>query len=1059
MQNDEASDDSEEIFTIKKRKNEGKTKNLKFKKVKKNSLAAENKDHGNNVIAVPRRNNSVKKIAEFMFSVDGNDELEVSSIKTKKDAPISTGLSSGSGITALKLELLAQKERKEELRHTNGFKQPLERAFFLQNGDNVDKEEDLKMDRDWYAGDDLEAPCIDDETHNPFGSENMGYDETREARWKLNKLRGKNNGKMNSYSRMKNTLRNEASDLWENNRMMSSGAIRNLNNFNDDLVSSDLNEENPELDISVNFRIPKFLQEDINELNSAKNIPDISKNTNSSILSNFLTGSLSAVSNQNMISPFKDPESDMAVYAKKGSFLVKENMQKSEKKKQARDTIESSKQDSKLGTLLNEKDSDKNESDEEYGADKRLKKLNKFIDSMKDNESKENQEGNSSSFVKNLTIEQQRKALPVYTVRDEFLRVVDENQVIIVVGETGSGKTTQLTQYLYEHGYGKHGMMIGCTQPRRIAAMSVAKRVSEEMECKVGTTVGFSIRFEDVTSEDTIIRYMTDGILLKETLTDTNLMKYSCIIIDEAHERTLNTDILLALFKRILARRLDLKIIITSATMNAAKFSRYFGNAPMFNIPGRTFPVEIFYSRVTPSDYVENCVKTCLTIHLTYSADDGDILVFLTGKSDIDACCEVLADKLEELKKDNKDGNISDYLILPIYSQMPADLQSKVFDKAEKGTRKIIFATNIAETSLTIDNIKYVVDCGYYKLKMFNPKIGMDTLQVVPISVANAMQRSGRAGRTAPGNCYRLYSNSAFENELFQETIPEIQRTNLSMTLLLLKSLNINDFKKFQFLDMPSSLSIYQSLYDLWSIGAINEKNGLLTELGKKMLKFPMDPTLSKVLINSVDMNCTMEIIIIVSMLSVPSIFYRPKERQAESDSMREKFAVAESDHLTLLNVYLQWEKSKFSNKWCTKHFINHKSLLRAKEIQDQLILIFENNFFKGSNNFLDKNAYKINNWENIRKCLCSGFSNQASKFKSLGKYTNLKTGLELNLHPTSSLYGLSDLPKFVIYHELIFTNKEYMNYVTEVDPKWLVEYGEALYTLKETKTKFFESV
>jgi pre-mRNA-splicing factor ATP-dependent RNA helicase DHX38/PRP16 len=435
------------------------------------------------------------------------------------------------------------------------------------------------------------------------------------------------------------------------------------------------------------------------------------------------------------------------------------------------------------------------------------------------------------------------------------------------VGETGSGKTTQLTQFLYEDGYGKSGL-IGCTQPRRVAAMSVAKRVSEEMECRLGGIVGYAIRFEDCTSKDTVIKYMTDGVLLRESLNEPDVDRYSCIIMDEAHERALNTDVLMGLFKKVLARRRDLKLIVTSATMNSKRFSDFYGGAPEFFIPGRTFPVDVMFHRSPVEDYVDQAVQQVLAIHV--SMGPGDILVFMTGQEDIEVTCELIQERLNAL---NDPPKLS---ILPIYSQMPADLQAKIFDKAAPGVRKVIVATNIAETSLTVDGIMYVVDAGYSKLKVYNPRMGMDTLQITPISQANASQRAGRAGRTGPGKAFHLFTEAAFKDEMYIQTIPEIQRTNLSNTVLLLKSLGVKDLLDFDFMDPPPQDTITTSLFDLWALGALNNI-GDLTEIGKKMTAFPMDPSLAKLLITSEDYGCSEEMLTIVSMLSVPRCILQTK--------------------------------------------------------------------------------------------------------------------------------------------------------------------------------------
>lgn len=373
---------------------------------------------------------------------------------------------------------------------------------------------------------------------------------------------------------------------------------------------------------------------------------------------------------------------------------------------------------------------------------------------------------------------------------------------------------------------------------------------------------------------------------------------------------------------------------------------------------------------------------------------------------------------------------------------MPADLQAKIFDRAAPGVRKVIVATNIAETSLTVDGIMYVVDSGFSKLKVYNPRMGMDTLQITPISQANASQRAGRAGRTGPGKAFHLYTERAFRDELYIAQIPEIQRTNLANTVLLLKSLGVRDLLDFDFMDPPPQDTITTSLFDLWALGALTNL-GELTDLGRQMTSFPMDPSLAKlVIMSATSYNCSEEVLTIVSMLSVPSVFYRPKERLEESDAAREKFFVHDSDHLTLLTVYQQWCANGMRDGWCVKHFLHPKALHRAREIRQQIADIMASSKMP-----LVSCGYDL---DVVRECICSGYYHQAAKRKGLGEYVNLRTSVSVQLHPTSALYNSGDPPDYVVYHELILTSKEYMSCVTAVDAHWLADLGGVFYSVKE---------
>ncbi|EON62114.1 adenosinetriphosphatase [Coniosporium apollinis CBS 100218] len=848
----------------------------------------------------------------------------------------------------------------------------------------VTEEDALALDRDWYGGEEY-GHTFGDETHNPFGDGDSTWQEQQREAALVEKKLGK---RINARA----AQRQKDNDAWETNRMLTSGVAqrRDLDTgFDDD-------DESTRVHLLVHELRPPFLD-----------------------------GRQIFTKQLDPVPAVRDPQSDMAVFARKGSKLVKERRQQRERQKQAHEATNIA--GTALGNLMGVKDSDADSAAPLPGEEEQQlrKRGNRFAGSLKQSEGQ-------SAFSRSKTLEEQRKYLPAFAVREKLLEVIRNNQVTIVVGQTGSGKTTQLTQFLYEDGFAKAGM-IGCTQPRRIAAMSVAKRVSEEMSTKLGGLVGYAIRFEDCTSEETAIKYMTDGVLLRESLVEPDLDKYSCIIMDEAHERGLNTDILMGLFKKLLPRRRDLRLIVTSATMNAERFSRFYGGAPEFFIPGRTFPVDIQFSRSPCEDYVDSAVRQVLAIHVSQSA--GDILVFMTGQEDIDVTCEVIEERLKLLNDPPK------LLILPVYSQLPADLQAKVFESAPPGVRKVIVATNIAETSLTVDGIMYVVDAGFSKLNVYNPRMKIDTLQVTPISQANASQRAGRAGRTGPGKCFHLYTERAFRDEFYIQTIPEIQRANLANIVLLLKSLGVKDLLDFDFMDPPPQDSIVTSLFDLWALGAIDNIGGL-TALGRAMTAFPMDPSLGKIIITSVDYGCSEEILTIAAVLSAPPVFYRPMERQEEADTAKEKFSVSESDHLTLLNVYNMWKMYGYSDAWCTTHFLHAKALHRARDVRDQLVDIMKKHKMALTSCGTD--------WDIIRKCICSGYYHQAAKRKGLGEYINLRTSVTVQLHPTSALYGSPDIPDYVIYHELVQTSKEFMRNVTAVDPHWLAELGGVFYSVKE---------
>mmetsp|Transcript_15244 Transcript_15244/g.32017 ORF Transcript_15244/g.32017 Transcript_15244/m.32017 type:complete len:1035 (+) Transcript_15244:77-3181(+) len=629
-------------------------------------------------------------------------------------------------------------------------------------------------------------------------------------------------------------------------------------------------------------------------------------------------------------------------------------------------------------------------------------------------------------------LQKDRISLPVYQYRTGLLEAVRDYQVLIVVGETGSGKTTQIAQYLHEVGYTRIGK-IGCTQPRRVAAMSVAARVAKEMGVKLGHEVGYNIRFEDCTTDRTIIEYMTDGMLLRSFLNEPDMASYSVMIVDEAHERTLHTDVLFGLVKDVARFREDLKLIISSATLDAEKFSEYFDNAPIFNIPGRRYPVSIHYTKAPEANYLDACVITVLQIHLTQPL--GDVLVFFTGQQEIEEAIDAISAKTRGLGT-----AVGELLVLPIYATLPTDMQAKIFEKTPEGARKVVLATNIAETSITIDNIVYVIDPGFCKQNTFNPRTGMESLIVVPCSKASANQRAGRAGRVLPGKCFRLYTKWSFEHELDDDNAPEIQRSNLGHVVLMLKSIGIDDLLHFDFMDPPPPETLIKALEQLYALSALNDQ-GDLTKAGRRMAEFPMDPMLAKMLIASEKYKCVDEILTVSGMLGVDNaVFYRPKDKGLHADNARKNFHKVGGDHLTLMHVYKQWEETGFSLNWCMENYLQNRSLKRARDIREQLVDMLEKVEIEMTSN--------PNDIDGIRKSILSGFFYHTARLRKDGSYVTVKHPHTVEIHPQSALFGAT--PKLVCYHELVLTTKEYMRQCCEIKPEWLLEVAPHFYQSKD---------
>ncbi|XP_047163618.1 probable pre-mRNA-splicing factor ATP-dependent RNA helicase DEAH4 isoform X2 [Vigna umbellata] len=610
-------------------------------------------------------------------------------------------------------------------------------------------------------------------------------------------------------------------------------------------------------------------------------------------------------------------------------------------------------------------------------------------------------------------------SLPIVQYEEKIIETVERNPVVVVIGETGSGKSTQLSQMLHRRGYGK----IAVTQPRRVAAVSVARRVAQELGVQLGEEVGYAIRFEDRTSHNTRIKYLTDGVLLRESLANPELREYSVIILDEAHERSLNTDILMGLMKRLVkVRSSDLKVLITSATLDGDKVSKFFADCPVLNIPGKLYPVEVLYSSERPSSYLESSLKTALDIHIRQP--EGDILIFMTGQDDI----EKLVSKLEDKVRALEEGSCMDAIILPLHGSLPPELQVRVFSPPPPNCRRIIVATNIAETSLTVDGV-----------------------------VVQANQRAGRAGRTCPGKCYRLYPSRVYNDEFLDVTVPEIQRSSLAGSVLYLKSLDLPDIDilKFDFLDPPSFESLQDALKQLFLIDAIHE-NGAITSFGQKMAELPLEPSLARTLMEASDHGCLSEALTVAAMLSAETTLL-PVQRKTEKKRKHSISNLAEGsglgDHIHLLQIYQCWDQSDFDIGWCKDNGLQVRGMLFVRDVRKQLSQIMQK-LSKGPPDVKanGKREEFRQDYRNLRKALCVGYANQLAerKMHHNGYRTLGFQGQVVQVHP-SSVLSLDDhgkFPDYVVYHELIATPRPYMRNVCAVEMRWVIPIINKLKTL-----------
>ena len=624
------------------------------------------------------------------------------------------------------------------------------------------------------------------------------------------------------------------------------------------------------------------------------------------------------------------------------------------------------------------------------------------------------------------------ESLPVSQRKAEIEKLLSEHQVIVVAGETGSGKTTQLPKMCLELGLGNLGT-IGHTQPRRIAARSVAARIAEELQTELGDLVGYKVRFNDQISDNTQIKLMTDGILLAEIQTDRFLNQYSCLIIDEAHERSLNNDFILGYLKQLLPRRPDLKVIITSATIDVERFSKHFNNAPIIEVSGRTYPVEVRYCPVAEEDDQDQLQGILNAVDELQAEGLGDILIFMNGEREI-------RDTAEALQKQN----LKHTEILPLFARLSAQEQNKIFHPS--GLNRIVLATNVAETSLTVPGIKYVIDPGTARISRYSYRTKVQRLPIEPISQASANQRKGRCGRVSEGICIRLYSEEDFNNRP-EFTDPEILRTNLASVILQMTALGLDDIEAFPFVDAPDKRHIQDGVKLLEELGAfetVQTKSGekrRLTTIGRQLAQLPVDPRLAKMLLSAVDFGSVYEVMIIVSALSIQDPRERPTEKQQASDEKHRRFTDKKSDFLAFLNLwhYVQEQQKALTKnqfrRQCQKDFLNY---LRIREWQD----IYQQIRLAVREMGLPINSEKAE-YQQIHTALLSGLlSHIGLKEAEKQQYLGARNA-HFAIFPNSVLFKKQ--PKWVMAAELVETSKLWGRMVAEIEPEWIEPLAEHL--------------
>lgn len=661
-----------------------------------------------------------------------------------------------------------------------------------------------------------------------------------------------------------------------------------------------------------------------------------------------------------------------------------------------------------------------------------------------------------------------RKTLPIYHHKDKIISYVQNNQVVVVIGETGSGKSTQIPQFLIP----LNKKRIAVTQPRRVAAASLATRVSEEFGCPLGEEIGYQVRFSNVTSHNTKVNYLTDGMLIRELMLDDKLSKYSTIVIDEAHERTVLTDLTLGFLKQLIVsgRRKDLKIIVMSATLNADLFSKFFDYAPILYVEGRMYPVTKHYLSGSSEDIVDTMVRSIVQINM--SEQEGDFLCFLPGQEEIDNCVTILNTLAPLLPKE-----APMIVALPLYAALSPGQQIKIFEKLGPRKRKVILATNIAETSITVSGVKYVIDSGLRKVKVWRHQLGLSTLLTTPISQASAKQRAGRAGRESEGKVFRLYSEKLFLNKLPKQQEAEIVRNDIILPVLTLKKMGVEDLLNWTWLEHPGKEAILGALHTLHFLGALNE-TGKITSLGYKMAVLPLPPSLSAVLISAFDNGVLQDVIDIVSCLSVENLILNVTGNGDLRDEINYKrrqycpLGTRLGDLIALkeyFNYYKELSDSSHTAElkaWCKELFFSYKGFKNVMRVRKQITDYMLSTITQDDS---ISQSEKENQLKKLRNQLSSGDDHEIIEeddFKLLSKaldipailksfvkgfalntaigmpdrsFRTCSTGQLISIHPSSNLFGKANIDA-IMYIEFVYTAKAYGRNCSVIELAWLQE-------------------